>query len=384
MSQRLTPQFLLEAITEIIAVNPLFKDRNIKIILIANEKAGGFTQKKKSRRYRKILHDKYLKYISMPDQIQSVETELIVTEARGHAEILAFDIVEKLVQNPPVNQLTLLLSAGGDGTSCEIQSGLFRASLRSYDHLQTVNEKICIIRLPMGTGNDGTDGHNLYQTLELLEGPLHFENARAVRIFCEKNYDLEVLSSGHAPSVYGQPNVPAPWYAFNIAGIGFDAFVCYLTNVLKSKLPGDFYKLLTNGAALIVDKYFPPQVAQIKLFDEEGQNFHTIESKFQMIVLGASGHRMFGGGQLILPYDENFFIIKKTSILNMLKHKNEFTKGTYGETGFTEKHTVARMEFFYDSDVLFEYDGETRLFAAEQSPLIVELTQPTIQVIAKG
>ena len=92
-----------------------------------------------------------------------------------------------------------------------------------------------------------------------MRGGLVFANSRAVKVYPEKTIsDDEIKASakacGKKSEKYCDVNYKSPWYAFNIASIGVDAYVVYLTNTVKKKLPGNFYHFCVPLSGIIYDK----------------------------------------------------------------------------------------------------------------------------------
>ena len=81
-------------------------------------------------------------------------------------------------------------------------------------------------------------------TIELLKSDLKFVNEQALKVYPENNpTEEQILADGKNPFRYNEDNPPAPWYSFNIASIGVDAYVVFLTNFVKKRVPGNLYHL---------------------------------------------------------------------------------------------------------------------------------------------
>ncbi len=375
----LTPHILLDGLSDIFSKTELFKEKDVDLFLIANEKAGGFTQTKESEKNHAVL-EKHLAGIKENQvTVHSINKKLLITERKNHGEELVREIAAGV--NGAENSLTLVVSAGGDGTSLEVQTGLIKWALQSEENASVVRNKIVVFRLPLGTGNDGTDGHVFEESLNRLYKPLHFANSRAVKFSVNREVTEEgIREAGKNPCDYGDVNDKAPWYAFNIAGVGLDAFVCWKTNEEKTKHPGNHYQLMVDFATLHYNKQFPPKPAEISLY--EGETLvEKINTAFEMVAFGASGHRTFGSGKKIFPDSENISIVRKLDVFTMVSRNYQLSDGTYVQTKLGKTYKGTKMVIEYDSPIICELDGETHLLLKENFPVTMELTEPYIQIL---
>lgn len=382
MGNLLTPNDVLDGITKIIIVNPLFKGMNLNVTLIANEYAGSFTQKRKSVKQKLLLQDAVEKSSAKESVVKSVTKKLMITQYSGHGEKLTYEIIDGIVEKKNKDEFNLIVTAGGDGTSLEVQTALFKSAQKSKALNKIIMDDVAILRLPLGTGCDGTDGHTFEQTIELLENPIHFANARAVKVWHEGQPTKEDFErAGKNPANYGNEYILTPWYAFNMAGAGVDAYVCYATNRMKAKIPGNSYSLWVDLSSLFYDKSFPAAIANMKIYDEDDNLVEELNQKFEMLVLASSGHRFFGGGKNILPDDGNLGIVRRLSPFELAVHNRQVNDGRYTQTGIGKTYKAHKIVIDYDESLLVELDGETHLLVKESFPLIMEVTEPCIQVL---
>ncbi len=385
MDLNLTPQDIAECITTLVARNKLWSKKNVHLYFIANKTAGCFTNSKKSEHLKKYFTSVINEARSQPECTVSASYKIFTTEYAGHAKDLTQSIVSQLIATDEKDSESLIITAGGDGTSLEVQTALFKEAMQGPKHNDAIMNHIAILRLPLGTGNDGTDGHKIQETIELLKGGLVFANDRAVRIYPENEPNDEAIRAcGKDPSKYGDINFRPPWYAFNIASIGLDAYVVYMTNTVKQKLPGNFYHFCVPISGFVYDKRFPLGTAHIEMFDskeDQKKHFDEFNGSFTILAFGASGHRVYGGGHKVLPDSENLCIAPKISLGRLILENHKFVDGSFKGTSLASLYTVERIRLSYDKPILLQCDGETVMLSPAHFPLIIELTDPCLRVL---
>ena len=381
MDQKLTPQDIAECISALIARNKLWSQKKVYLYFIANKTAGCFTNSKKSLRLKNYFSSVLAEIQSQPECTASVSYKIFSTEYAGHAKDLTQSVVAQLIASDEPDSENLIITAGGDGTSLEVQTALFKEAMLGPKHNDAIMNHITILRLPLGTGNDGTDGHKIEETIELLKGGLVFANDRAVRIYPEKEPDdAAIRACGKDPANYCDVNFRAPWYAFNIASIGLDAYVVYMTNTVKKKLPGNFYHLCVPLSGLVFDKDFPTGTLRVEFYNKE-EKTGELSLSLMLMAFGASGNRVYGGGHKVLPDSNNLCIAPKISLGTLLKENHRFVDGSFKGTKLATLHTVEKIRLFYDKPVLMQCDGETVMLSPAHFPLIFELTDPCLRVL---
>ena len=380
----LTPQDIAECISALIARNKLWSSKRVYLYFIANKTAGCFTKPAKAEHLKKYFSSVISEISEQPQCVESISYKIFSTEYAGHAKDLTKSVVAQLIASDDPDCENLIVTAGGDGTSLEVQTTLFKEAMQGPKHHDAIMNHITILRLPLGTGNDGTDGHKIEETIELLKGGLVFANDRAVRIYPEKEpdeADIIASSNGKDPVKYGDPDFKSPWYAFNIASIGLDAYVVYMTNTVKKKLPGNFYHLCVPLSGLVYDKHFPLGTAKIEMFSESGDKTGEISAKITLMAFGASGNRVYGGGHKILPDSNNLCVAPKVTLWTLITQNHRFVDGTFKETDIASLHTVEKVRISYDKPILMQCDGETAMLSPAHFPLIIELTEPCLRVL---
>ena len=382
MDSRLTPKDIAECISALVARNKLWSKKRVFLYFIANKTAGCFTNPKRAEHLKRLISSTLSEINALPECAASVSYKIFSTEYHGHAKDLAQSVVSQLIATDEPDSESLIITAGGDGTSLEVQSTLFKEAMQGPKHNDAIMNHIAILRLPLGTGNDGTDGHSFEETISLLKGGLVFANDRAVRIYPENDPDEEaILACGKNPAKYCDVNFRAPWYAFNIASIGLDAYVVYMTNTVKKKLPGNFYHLCVPISGFVYDKDFPTGTAKIEFFENKEEKSGELTTPITLMAFGASGYRVYGGGHKVLPDSNNLCIAPKITLWTLIKENHRFVDGSFKGTDIASLHTVEKIRFSYDKPILMQCDGETVMLSSAHFPLIIELTDPCLRVL---
>ncbi len=385
MSSNLTPQDIAECICALIARNKLWAGKKVYTYFIVNKTAGCFTNPHKSEAYKKLFNQTQKDSILQPQSAASISYKIFSTEYAGHAKDLTRSIVTQLIGSEEPDSENLIITAGGDGTSLEVQTTLYKCAMEGPLQHKTITDRLTILRLPLGTGNDGTDGHSMEETIELLKSGLVFSNSKAIRVYPEKEpSENEVLACGKNPAKYQDAeNLKAPWYTFNIASLGLDAYVVYMTNSVKKKLPGNFYHLCVPISGFVYDKAFPSGTAVIEMFDSDGNKTGEVTTPITLMAFGASGYRVYGGGHKILPNEHNLCITPKVNLLTLIRKNHHFVDGSFTGTKLASLHTAEKIRINYDKPILMQCDGETVMLSPAHFPLIMERTEPCLRVLKR-
>ncbi|MDR2178470.1 MAG: diacylglycerol kinase [Treponema sp.] len=338
---------------------------SLRWLLVINPGAGGFTIGSRWKRRRAILADYAIRARTRPPRPDCgpavlalskprVERDagMVLTGGPGDAEAAVRALLEAAAGG---ENFFLVITAGGDGTSLEVQSALYRAPAE-------LRNRFAVLRLPMGTGNDGADARDLGAALDLLVKPVDIVKARALRL----------VSAGKEP-----------FLAFNILSVGLDAFVTHMTNKMKGKFPGDSYKLWVDIAALLYDRVYTVGPLELRALDEEGRE--VPEGSFRrdilLMAMGTGGHRTYGSGKRILPDDRNVCVVRQMPLSRKLALKDLFTRGAHIDKPETTLFNASRVEFSGLYPILAQMDGETVLLRPENFPAAIELTSPVIPVL---
>ena len=357
-------------ISQVCGRTPLAAKRPLLWTIIANPRAGGFTIRSRWKKHRAILSSCAVKAKTNPARTgeacpsQTALREgnslgLIATKAPFHAKEITGALIKEaaLASAGKENErpFYLIITSGGDGTSLEVLTGLFHAS-------ENVRRNFAVLRLPMGTGNDGADAWELDKALDLLIKPSVVKHQRAIRL---------KTSGGKGP-----------FMAFNILSVGLDAYVTHMTNKMKGKLPGDSYKLWVDIAAMFYDRIYDVGCMDIRAFDENKQEVKTFSEEVLLLAVGESGRRTYGSHKWILPDERNVCVMKQMPLSRKLALKGLFNTGDHidkPEAILWNAHTV---EFSVRHPILAQMDGETVLLEEKDFPAVIELTDPIIPLLS--
>ena len=357
--------FFATALAEICAHSLIAPGKQLRWMVIANPAAGGFTMRSRWEKCRLALEKcvAAAKENPLREGCTPANTAvqyafgLVTTEGPGSATKFANDLIDEAKANTV--PIYILITAGGDGTSLEVLSALYHAS-------ESVRSNMAVLRLPLGTGNDGADSPELAGALELLISPSRVELTPALRLL--------TAPGGNAES-------KGPFLAFNILSVGLDAYVTHMTNKMKGKLPGDFYKLWVDIASLLYDRLYNVDFLDVKALDGQGSEVRSFREKVLLLAVGVSGHRTYGSQKKVLPDDRNVCAIRQMSLLRKLVFKEYCTTGKHIDEPESQLFNAHRVEFTGDFPMLAQMDGETVLLQKEDFPAAIELTDPVIPVL---
>jgi diacylglycerol kinase family enzyme len=290
----------------------------------------------------------------------SCSTTLHFTDSAGHAQMLTRAVLDLAQKDVSESVLFLIVTAGGDGTSLEVQTELADRFL--IENHRSLEDRVCLLRLPFGTGNDGSDGRTVDQSLSLLTGKSVFDRQSAVRVV-----------------PYGKER--SPWYAFNIVSIGLDAFVTHMTNHVKGVLPGDFYKIWVDVACLFYNRIFHIGNMTATATAKDGTIVKRHTDPMLLYVMGVTGSRTYGSNQKILPDANNVCGAKEMPLMRKLVLKKHVKNGTHAAFPEIMLYSADRVVFDYDGKILIQLDGESHMLTPSDFPLVFELTEPFINVL---
>ncbi|WP_422485754.1 diacylglycerol/lipid kinase family protein [Gudongella sp. DL1XJH-153] len=289
-----------------------------KYLFIVNPTAGSG----KTKTYIQFIED----YMSSSNR----EYKLVVTTRPKEATLI-------VTENPDYN---ICVSVGGDGTTNEVAKGI----------LERGSGILGII--PSGTGND---------------------MAQALKLDMDRNRAIQRVLNGKVASIdLGKVRGD---YFFNIASVGFDAWVVSETDKIKRVVKGKTAYVLGVLAGLLT--YRSREVS----IEIDGM---TIKRKATLVAVGNG--QSYGGGMKILPmasiYDDmlDVCVVKDISNLKILFLFPSIFKGEHIKY---KKH----VEFFRGRNVkvtldyrqLLNIDGE--LFVIEDEVVEFTLSNKKLSVI---
>jgi diacylglycerol kinase family enzyme len=352
----------------------LAPDRPLRWTIIANLHAGGFIIPVRWKQHQRQLKSSEEKARLNPRRVNAGPSSitqvmdcgtgslrkwgLIPTDGPGHAgkitQALITSAQGETAVPPGDAPLYLIITAGGDGTSREVLTALYAipASFRSY---------FVVLRLPMGTGNDGADSWNLDKALNRLIYPSQIGMTRALRL---------TTATGKGP-----------FYGFNILSLGLDAFVTHMTNKMKHFFPGDSYKLWVDIASLLYDRLYRVGPMEIRASDEAGNTLIMLQEFILLLAMGVSGRRTYGSHKWILPDDRNVCAVKQMPLFRKLRLKGLFTTGKHIDKPEAILFNAHRVEVHGTYPILAQMDGETVLLGPEDFPARIERTEAVIPVL---
>jgi diacylglycerol kinase family enzyme len=292
-----------------------------------------------------------------PSQAAMLEgsgTGLILTRARGHAGEITGALIDDAAKADAERPFNLIITAGGDGTSLEVLTRLYHAP-------EEIRRDFVVLRLPLGTGNDGSDSWDLDKALNLLIEPSEIKRQRALRL---------TTASGKGP-----------FLAFNILSVGADAFVTHMTNKVKGKLPGDSYKIWVDVASLFYDRIYKVGFMDVRSMDEQGKDVKSFREKLLLLAVGESGRRSYGSHNWILPDERNVCVLKQMPVYRKLFIKKLLAHGTHVDKPEAMLWNANAVEFSAQYPLLAQMDGETVLLKEGDFPALIELSPPVIPVL---
>jgi diacylglycerol kinase family enzyme len=321
--------------------------------VIVNPRAGFFKSQSAVTRQVDELEKKLAELRQRAPRRKVEINRVHYTEHQGHARLITEDILDG--ESAAASGLEhLLIGCGGDGTSNEICTALVHAEAG-------ILERLKLLRLPLGTGNDVADARTFSEAYDLILGSQHGMKTAALRV-----------------TAAGTP----PRYSFNVASIGLDAFIAGLTNRFKRVIPGDAYKSLVDIGSLFYERKVKPLPMNITLHGDSGE---TRVDAFvpSMVVMGIGGGRTYGGHLPVLPDDRNVCLVARMGILAKIRNKKLFYVGRHGELPEVTFHRASRIDVEYGGSIPMQLDGEMVLLSPRDFPLRMELLDPRIRVLHK-
>lgn len=337
-----------EELARICEISEACRDLGVeRIDIIVNIKAGGvgnrFVFEEHLARVRSVRRRAgRLSGAEGHSRTPDIPSSLYVTEYHGHAREIARRIVYRAERE---GFRRLVVSVGGDGTHADIMTMFYQAP-------PAVLERLVLLRLPFGTGDDNADGRTVEAACELLLRHSALTRAAAVRM------DAVGMS---------------PRYAFNIASIGIDAFINYVTNRLKRFLPRNAYRLIADATTVFYEWFNP--IGEMQLTRDPGEAHggdveSNLEGRIALLAFGVSGHRTYGNGMRILPGNENVCAISTANVLRKLEIKRRLYHATHLDTELAHSFSARRLMVSYDRALPYQLDGEAAWLSPQHFPVM--------------
>jgi len=352
--------YFAQTLTSICEHSVVASGRLLRCMVVVNPVAGGFFISKKWDANVRILNKYMEKSQAIPARSIYKNMVINLTEGKGSAKEITKSFLERAEKEP--EPFYLIISAGGDGTHCEVLFSVYNAPAH-------VRSNIAVLRLPLGTGNDGADSSSLSEALDLLLNPTHISYAPAVQLI---------------PAANGNASWRGPFLAFNILSVGLDAYVTHMTNVMKQKIRGDSYKMMVDLAAVFYDQKYKVDYMTVKALDKNNNEVLSFKEKLLLLAMGVTGNRTYGSQQKILPDDRNVCAIKQMSLISKLAIKGPVAKGKHTKNKKVIMLNASRLEFTGSHKILAQMDGETILLQPDDFPAVMELTAPAIPLLKRG
>jgi len=319
--------------------------------VIANPHAGFF--KRQATVQKQILElERRLAELRQRCPRRKVEINRVhFTEYPGHARLIAEQILTR-EERTSSGLEHLLISCGGDGTSNEICTTLVDADA-------SLLERLKLLRLPLGTGNDVADAATFSQAYELILGPQRTTKTGALHV---------TTSQGKA------------LYSFNIASVGLDAYIAGLTNRFKRAIPGQAYKVMVDIGTLFYEQRVKPGPMDIRLW-WEGAETRIDGFVPSMVVVGISGCRTYGGHMRVLPGQQNVCLVASMSVLKKVRSKKLFYQGLHGTLPEVRFASADRVDIEYNASMPLQLDGELTWLQGPDFPISFRVLAPKINVL---
>jgi diacylglycerol kinase family enzyme len=272
------------------------------------------------------------------------------TEYAGHARKITDEVLGREERtNAGIEHL--LIGCGGDGTSNEICTALVEAD-------GDLLERLKLLRLPLGTGNDVADTRNFGEAYELILGDQRTIKTGALHVTAESGLSR---------------------YSFNIASVGLDAYIADLTNRFKRVIP-QAYKALVDVGSLFYEQRIKPMPMDVRLRSVGGGTWikGIVPS---MVVVGVSGGRSYGGHMPVLPGSENVCVVDRMGALEKIKNKSLFYVGRHGELPQVRFYNASEVEIDYRGRMPLQLDGEIVWLERDDFPMNMKILPPMISIL---
>ncbi|AHC15069.1 diacylglycerol/lipid kinase family protein [Salinispira pacifica] len=279
---------------------------------------------------------------------EEVELYLHLSAYPGQAGHTASTIAES-ARHSDLN--VMIVSIGGDGTHREIMDAL-------QGHRDLEESSLCLFRFPLGSGNDAADAKTPEEAWLLLLETGGTRRSKALEIH------------------YASRKIRR---AYNIASLGIDAHIVRLTNHLKDRLPGNFYKFVTDISVPFYPRIYRIRDIVVKGRDAGGGDI-SLKFPLGLIAMGISGRRTYGHGLNILPSDENLCAIRLGGLGKNIRMKKALYESRHGDLDFVSLYSCSDLRVEYPGAVPIQFDGEVEMLDPRDFPLNMRVVDTDIPV----
>ncbi len=331
----------------------IFPGESIAMEVLINPASGFFRNERTFRRVRNQVNRALSEADSHPRKSdEMVSVRFHETESPHTLSQQVLPVVRTLASDIGVDRRILVL-AGGDGFHKDIGQIIMKADPELF-------QKIILLRLPLGTGNDTSDAGDMAEACRLFlsRGSVKADNAISFQ-----------TSSG---SLH---------YAFNVVSFGLDAFICQLTNHFKERFLGDIFKVMVDVSTLFYDVFHKTDELPLAIKTKAG--VVKLRGKYLMNVFGRRGMITYGGHRPILPDTENYYLMTFFGLWKRLCYKSRIMAGHHKglpEASFYEAESVVLEK--YSRQLLAELDGEVLHLFPEHFPVTLKQLPACLQVLA--
>jgi hypothetical protein len=157
-----------------------------------------------------------------------------------------------------------------------------------------------------------------------------------------------------------------------------------MTNKVKNRLPGDFYKLWVDLACVFYNFQYRVGEMKVSAYRHDGSLVRKHRDRMVLYLMGASGHRTYGSNQKILPGAEDVCGVREMNLFRKLALKKHFRLGTHASFPETMLYNADRLVIDYGEKILVQLDGESHLLTPADFPLTMERTDGFITILKKA
>ena len=343
------------AVTRRLLMNSdLFAEEGAIAEVLVNPASGLLKPGSAHRRMMRLLNRLADAQTAEGNRKTELEVRFHETESREHAGLKAVNLARNLLSPGKSGKSgkRVLILAGGDGFHNDICSALLR-------EVPEIMKEVVLFRLPMGTGNDNADAGTVEEAFSILGSASETGEDSIIRVTTDRG---------------------AVHYAFNVVSFGLDAYVCELTNRMKTLAgPKIIYKISADIAVLLYEKKWPLKPWRISISSPGGTVVR--EGRFLLTIFGRKGDTRYGGGMKVLPGKENLLLVRPLSLMGIMKIKPLFYRGAHRGMPVAEFFRTDEVELHHSGPILMETDGEVIHLGVKDFPLKLTRIPGVLRII---